>query len=148
MNSMHLHLWWDDRKGFFLACPPNNLLAWRWYLMVVLETWWPVGATFLWNSPTVIIGELFASLIILLAVRVLVLFLQRSGGFPVIGLVWLSCLCLLDMSSNTPRSLVCTFQLFPGLHGFQLDLTSLLVCYLPDFSLICIIINSLVLCRS
>ena len=38
---------------------------------------------------------------------------------------------LLDMSLKTPRSLVCTFRLFPGLHGFQLDLTSLLVCYLP-----------------
>ena len=36
-----------------------------------------------------------------------------------------------DLDLHNPQSLVCTFRLFPGLHGFQLDLTSLLVCYLP-----------------
>ena len=52
-------------KMFWFAFP-NNLLA---RLMVVLETWWHQDATFLCNSPTVIFGDLFASLIILLAVR-------------------------------------------------------------------------------
>ena len=36
-------------KAFFLACLPNNLLAWRWRLIVVLETW-------CYFPPTVILG--------------------------------------------------------------------------------------------
>ena len=61
-NSKRLRLWWNDRKGFFLACLPNNFLAWRWCLMVVLETSWPQDATFFCNSPTVIPGDFLSSL--------------------------------------------------------------------------------------
>ena len=49
-NSRHLHLWWNGRKGLFLVCLPNNLLAWRWCLMVILKTRWSQVATFLCNS--------------------------------------------------------------------------------------------------
>ena len=68
-NSRRLRFWWNYQKGFFLACLPNNLLPWRWRLMVVLETWWPQDATFLCNFATVILGEFFASLIGLPPVR-------------------------------------------------------------------------------
>ena len=37
--------------------------------MVGLGTWWPQDSIFLWNSPTVILGDFFGSLIILFAVH-------------------------------------------------------------------------------
>ena len=37
-NSRYLCLWWNDRKGFCLACLPNYLLGWSWHQMEILET--------------------------------------------------------------------------------------------------------------
>ena len=58
-NSRRLRLWVLVRKGFFLACLPNSLLACREPLMVVLETLWPQDATLWCNSVTVSLGLFF-----------------------------------------------------------------------------------------
>ena len=68
-NSRRLRLLVALNKGFFLATLPNSLLAWRWRLIVDLETWWPQDATKFCNSPTVALGFPFASRTICLTVR-------------------------------------------------------------------------------
>lgn len=56
-------------KAFLLACLPNSLLAWRLCLIIDLETWWPQNAATFCKSPTVILGEIFATLTIHLTVK-------------------------------------------------------------------------------
>lgn len=48
-------LWWKDRKYVFLACLPNEFVAWQWCPMLDLETWCPRNTIKLCDSETVAI---------------------------------------------------------------------------------------------
>lgn len=74
-NSRHFILWLDERKVSLLACLPNSLLAWRWRLIVDLETWWLQNAAVVCKFPTVI--HFFANFLTLLKGKTLVIYCRQ-----------------------------------------------------------------------